>query len=84
MRLRPVVLLPAALLVASCAVRHESPNGITLEFDANQPEIAEAAATQHCEKYGKKAQFVRASDPAPSPRMLYLDSQIAIFDCVAK
>ena len=84
--MRPIRLaaLFLVLLAASCAVQHESPNGITVEVDAHQPEAALIAAREHCEKYGKKAQQVYASDPAPSPRLLFLDSQIISFKCVAK
>jgi len=84
---RPAALLAALLLVllaASCAVQHESPNGITVEVDANQPEAAIIAAREHCEKYGKKAVQRYASEPAPSPRLLFLESQIISFNCVAQ
>jgi hypothetical protein len=84
MRLTRLAALFFVLLAASCAVRHESPNGITVEVDAHQPEAAIVAAREHCEKYGKKAVQSYASDPAPSPRMFFLDSQIVSFDCVAK
>jgi hypothetical protein len=76
--------LLAALLVASCAVQHESPNGITIEVDAYHPEAAKVAAREHCEKFGKKAVLVHTSDPAPSPRLFYLDSRLVTFDCVAQ
>lgn len=79
-----LAVLAIPFLLAACAVQHEGPNGITIEVDAYQTEAAEIAAREHCEKYGKKAVLVRASDPAPSPRMLYLESRMVTFDCVAK
>lgn len=84
MRIYRVAVVSLALVAAACAVRHESPKGITIEVDAHQPEAAIIAAREHCAKYGKKAVQAYASDPAPSPRMFYLDSQIVAFDCVAK
>jgi len=84
MRLTRLAAFSLVLLAASCAVQHESPNGITIEVDANQPEAAILAAREHCEKYGKKAVQRYASDPAPSPRLLFLESQIISFQCVPK
>ena len=83
MRIRRVAALLILGFASSCAVRHESPNGIAIEVDSHQPAAAELAAREHCQKYGKKAVLVRATDPAPSPRLLYLSSRIMVFDCVA-
>jgi hypothetical protein len=80
--MRSLVLLGVVLGLAACAVRHESPDGITIEHDALQPELAAVDAQEHCEKYGKKAVLVKTSPPAPSPRLLYLNSSISMYDCV--
>jgi hypothetical protein len=84
MRIDRIAVLSTLLIVAACAVRQESPNGIVIEVDAHQPEAALVAAREHCGKFDKKAVQVHASDPEPSPRMFFLDSQIVAFDCVAK
>ena len=72
------------LLLAGCAVRHASPEGITIEHDAFQPELAVIDAKKHCDKYGKKAVLVKTTPPAPSPSLLYLNSSLSVFDCVPK
>jgi hypothetical protein len=82
--MRVVVLLGAGLLLAACAVRQESPNGITIEHDAHQPELAAVDAEEHCAKYGKKPVLVGTSQPAPSSSLMYLESSISIYDCVPK
>jgi hypothetical protein len=80
--MRSVVLLGVAFWLAGCAVRHESPDGITIEHDAYQPELAAVDAQEHCAKYGKKAVLVKTSPPAPSRSLLYLNSSLSMFDCV--
>ena len=84
--LRPLRLASLALfgLTAACAVQHESPDGITVEVDANQRAVANIAAKEHCAKYGKKAELAYASQPAPSPRLLYLQSLMMSYKCVPK
>jgi hypothetical protein len=79
----PLILSPI-LLVASCAVQHESPDGITVEVDANQRAAANLAAREHCAKYGKKPEEAYASQPAPSPRLLFLESVMISYTCVPK
>jgi hypothetical protein len=80
--MRFVVLLGLALWLAGCAVRHESPDGITIEHDAYQPELAAVEAREHCAQYGKKAVLVGTSPPAPSASLLYLNSSISMYNCV--
>jgi hypothetical protein len=76
--------LAAAIgLVAACAVRHAGPDGITIEHDALQPELAVIDAERHCEKYGKKAVLVTTTPEAPSASLFYLNSSLSVFDCVA-
>jgi L-alanine-DL-glutamate epimerase-like enolase superfamily enzyme len=83
---RPLHLAALSLLLitAACAVRHESPDGITVEVDANQRAIANITAKEHCAKFGKKAELAYASQPAPSPRLLYLQSLMMSYKCVPK
>lgn len=84
-RLAPLpLILSLTFLVASCAVQHESPDGITVEVDANQRAAADLAAREHCAKYGKKAEITYASQPAPSPRLLFLESVMISYKCVPK
>jgi hypothetical protein len=80
--MRFVVLLGLALWLAGCAVRHESPDGITIEHDAYQPELAAVEAREHCAQHGKKAVLVGTSPPAPSASLLYLNSSISMYNCV--
>ena len=80
--MRLVILLGVGLLLAGCAVRHESPDGITIEHDAYQPELATVEAQEHCAQYGKKAVLVGTSPAAPSSSLLYLESRISMYDCV--
>lgn len=80
--MRLAVLLGVVLWLAGCAVRHESPDGITIEHDALQPELATVEANEHCAKYGKKAVLVATSPPAPSRSLLYLDSSLSMYNCV--
>jgi hypothetical protein len=80
--MRLVILLGVGLLLAGCAVRHESPDGITIEHDAYQPELAAVEAREHCAQYGKKAVLVGTSPAAPSSSLLYLESRISMYDCV--
>jgi hypothetical protein len=70
------------LLLAGCAVRHASPEGITIEHDAKQPELAVIEADRHCAKYGKKAVLVKTTAEAPSASLFYLSSSLSVFDCV--
>lgn len=83
-RLARLAALSLIFLAASCAVRHESPDGITVEVDANQRAAANLAAREHCAKYGKKAEIAYAGQPAPSPRLLFLESLVISYKCVAK
>jgi hypothetical protein len=80
--MRLAVLFGIVLWLAGCAVRHESPEGITIEHDVYQPELAAVEAREHCAQYGKKAELVGTSPPAPSSSLLYLNSSISIYDCV--
>lgn len=84
MRIYRLAVLTVLLLLAACAIRQSDPNGIIIEVDAHHPDMAAIAARQHCEKFDKKAVQVHASKPAPSPRMMFLQSQFLVFDCVAK
>jgi hypothetical protein len=80
--MRRAVLLGLALWLAGCAIRQEGPDGITIEHDAYQPELAAIEAREHCAQYGKKAELVGTSAPAPSRSLLYLNSSVSIYDCV--
>jgi hypothetical protein len=71
-------------LLAACAVRHASPEGITIEHDSKQPELAVVEADRHCAKYGKKAELVKTTAEAPSASLFYLSSSLSVFDCVAE
>lgn len=80
--MRFAVVVGVALGLVGCAVRHASPDGITIEHDAFQPELAAVDAREHCAKYGKKAVLVATSPPAPSSALLYLNSSLSMYDCV--
>lgn len=80
--MRVAALLGLALWLAGCAVRHASPDGITIEHDAYQPELAAIEAREHCAQFGKKAVLVKTSPPAPSAALLYLNSSLSMYDCV--
>jgi hypothetical protein len=84
MRVHRVAVASILLLLAACAVRQEGPEGIIIEVDAHHPDVAAIDARDHCDKFNKKAVQVHASKPAPSPRMMFLESQIIVFDCVDK
>jgi hypothetical protein len=75
--------LMLGLLLAACAVRHASPEGITIEHDAKQPELAVIEADRHCARYGKKAVLAKTTPEAPSASLFYLSSSLSVFDCVA-
>ncbi|MGH6895447.1 MAG: hypothetical protein ACREJ5_02705 [Geminicoccaceae bacterium] len=70
------------LLLSACAVRHASPEGITIEHDTLQPELAVVDAERHCARYGKKAVLVKTTAEAPSASLFYLSSSLSVFDCV--
>ena len=80
--MRIVVLLGLGVWLVGCAVRHASPDGITIEHDAYQPELAAIEAEEHCSQYGKKAVLVKTSSPAPSSALLYLNSSLSMYDCL--
>jgi len=80
--MRYAVVVGLVLGLAGCAVRQASPDGITIEHDAFQPELAAVDAREHCAQYGKKAVLVGTSQPAPSSALLYLNSSLSIYDCV--
>jgi len=80
--MRYAVVVGLALGLVGCAVRHASPDGITIEHDAFQPELAAVDAREHCAQYGKKAVLVGTSQPAPSSSLLYLNSSLSIYNCV--
>jgi hypothetical protein len=82
MTMRLTLVLGIALLLAACAVRHASPDGITIEHDAYQPELAAVEAREHCAQYGKKAELVGTSPAAPSASLMYLESSISMYNCV--
>ena len=82
--MRLLLVAGLLLLLAGCAVRHASPEGITIEHDAFQPELAVIDANKHCDKYGKKAVLVKTTPPAPSRSLFYLNSSLSVFDCVPK
>jgi hypothetical protein len=77
-----VVML--GMLLAACAVRHASSEGITIEHDAKQPELAVIDAERHCAQYGKKAVLVKTTPEAPSASLFYLSSSLSVFDCVSE
>jgi hypothetical protein len=79
--MRLAALLGIVLWLAGCAVRHASPDGITIEHDSFQPELAAVDAREHCAKYGKKAVLVGTSPSAPSSSLLYLNSRLSMYDC---
>jgi hypothetical protein len=82
---RPLAIAAAiGLLLSACAVRLASPEGITIEHDALQPELAVIDAERHCEKYGEKAVLVKTTPEAPSASLFYLNSSLSVFDCVQK
>jgi hypothetical protein len=78
----PALAAAIGLLLSGCAVRHASPEGITIEHDTLQPELAAIDAERHCAKYGKKAVLVRTTAEAPSASLFYLSSSLSVFDCV--
>jgi hypothetical protein len=80
--MRVAVVVGLVLGLVGCAVRHASPDGITIEHDALQPELAEVDAREHCAQYGKKAVLVKTTAPAPSSALLYLNSSLSMYDCV--
>jgi hypothetical protein len=82
--MRLALIVGFLLLIAACAVRHESPDGIIIEHDVYQPELATVEAQKHCDEYGKQAVLVKTTAPAPSASLFYLDSSVSVFDCVAK
>jgi hypothetical protein len=73
--------LAIGTLLAACAVRHASPEGITIEHDSKQPELAVVEADRHCAKYGKQAKLVQTTAGAPSASRFHLSSS-SVFDCV--
>jgi hypothetical protein len=75
-------LLAIMALITACAVRHAGPEGITIEHDAKQPELAAIEAERHCASYGKKAVLVTTTPEAPSASLFYLSSSLSVFDCV--
>jgi hypothetical protein len=80
--MRVAIVIGLILGLAGCAVRHAGPDGITIEHDAYQPELAEVEAREHCAQYGKKAVLVNTTAPAPSSALLYLNSSLSMYDCV--
>ena len=78
----PALTAAIGLLLSACAVRHASPDGITIEHDALQPELAAVDAERHCAKYDKKAVWVKTTGEAPSASLFYLNSSLSVFDCV--
>jgi hypothetical protein len=82
--MRVAVVVGLVLGLVGCAVRHASPDGITIEHDAYQPELAAVEAEEHCAQYGKKAVLVKTSAPAPSTSLLYLNSSLSMYECVAE
>ena len=80
--MRHAFVVGLVLGLVGCAVRQASPDGITIEHDAFQPELAAVDAREHCAQYGKKAVLVGTSQPAPSSALLYLNSSLSIYDCV--
>jgi len=74
--------LVVLLVLAGCAVRHETPEGIVIEHNALHPELADIEAQKHCARYGKKAVLVKRTAAAPSPSLLYMRSRVSIYDCV--
>jgi hypothetical protein len=80
--MRYAVVVGLALGLVGCAVRQAGPDGITIEHDVFQPELAAVDAREHCAQYGKKAVLVGTSQPAPSSSLLYLNSSLSIYDCV--
>jgi hypothetical protein len=74
--------LAIGALLAACAVRHASPEDITIEHDAKQHELAMVEAERHCAQYGKKAELVKTTAEAPSASLFYLSSSLSVFDCV--
>ena len=87
MRRRPpgrprAIAVAIGLLLSACAVRHASPDGITIEHDTRQPELAAIDAERHCASYGKNAVLVKTTAEAPSASLFYLNSSLSVLDCV--
>jgi hypothetical protein len=82
MSIRLALSLALMLIVAGCAVRQETPDSIVVEYDAYHPWLADATAKDHCARYGKVPFLVKRTESAPSPRMFYLLSQFAVYECI--
>ncbi len=81
MRWCSLISLALAGLLAGCAVRQATPD-IVVEYDAYHPELADLVAKEHCAQYGKIPVLAVRTGSAPSPRLLYLRSQFAVYNCV--
>jgi hypothetical protein len=72
----------ACLSVAACATAEESPDGITIEFNALHPGLAQFEANQHCQKFGKQAVLVSTQAGTPSIATLFTRTSVSTFRCV--
>ncbi len=69
-------------VVAGCAVRDATPDGITIVYNAMHPQMAEFQAQRHCNQFGKTAVLVETMPVRPSVETLFTRSSQSVFKCV--
>jgi hypothetical protein len=69
-------------VLAGCAVREATPDGITIVYNAMHPQVADYEAQQHCGDYGKTAVLVETMPVPPSFETLFTRSSRSVFRCV--
>jgi hypothetical protein len=72
----------ACLFLAGCTTTEKSPDGITIEFNALHPGVAQLEANQHCQQFGKQAILVSTQAGTPSIATLFTRTSVSTFECV--
>ena len=75
-------------VLAACAssngmqVLDSRPEGITLRYKENDPQLAEVTADQHCATYGKVSKLIRQKDSKGVEAVEDPGTAVFVFECL--
>lgn len=78
-----LLILGSCLAVGACAVQG-SEKEVSIEHPAGKFLIAEQAAKRHCAEYNRIARHVQSLPTTSNSSVLFLQTQISVFECAER